>query len=101
VATSVVDVDIATPTFDTLLYASCGPSRAAITSPTRETGPPDATKRLQSPANPRIAPSLQRICTQITCRLNSRTYSPIMRTAELPPIEIPWWNGRQLHFRFA
>jgi hypothetical protein len=24
-----------------------------------------------------------------------------MRTADLPPIEIPWWNGRQLRFQFA
>jgi len=38
---------------------------------------------------------------QITCRLNSRTYSPIMRSAKLPPVEIPWWNGRQLRFQFA
>jgi hypothetical protein len=37
----------------------------------------------------------------VTCRLNRRTYSPIMRTADLPPIEIPWWNGRQLRFQFA
>jgi len=37
----------------------------------------------------------------ITCRLNSRTYSPIMRSADLPPLEIPWWNGRQLRFQFA
>jgi hypothetical protein len=37
----------------------------------------------------------------ITCRLNSRTYSPIMRSADIPPIEIPWWNGRQLRFQFA
>jgi hypothetical protein len=38
---------------------------------------------------------------QITCRLNSRTYSPIMRSADIPPIEIPWWGGRHLHFQFA
>jgi hypothetical protein len=38
---------------------------------------------------------------QVTCRLNSRTYSPIMRSADLPPIEIPWWNGRDLRFQFA
>jgi hypothetical protein len=37
----------------------------------------------------------------ITCRLNSRTYSPIMRSADLPDLEIPWWNGRQLRFQFA
>jgi hypothetical protein len=38
---------------------------------------------------------------QITCRLNSRTYSPIMRSADLPPVEIPWWGGRPLRFQFA
>jgi hypothetical protein len=38
---------------------------------------------------------------EITCRLNSRTYSPIMRSAKLPPIEIPWWGGRHLRFQFA
>jgi hypothetical protein len=38
---------------------------------------------------------------QVTCRLASRTYSPIMRSAQLPPIQIPWWNGRHLRFQFA
>jgi hypothetical protein len=38
---------------------------------------------------------------QITCRLNSRTYSPIMRSADLPPVKIPWWNERRLRFQFA
>ena len=37
----------------------------------------------------------------VTCRLNSRTYSPVMRTASLPNTEIPWWNGRQLRLQFA
>jgi transposase len=32
----------------------------------------------------------------ITARLNNRTYSPVLRTANLPPIDIPWWNGRTL-----
>ena len=39
--------------------------------------------------------------TDITCRLNSRTYSPIMRSADLPDTEIPWWNGRALRLQFA
>ena len=38
---------------------------------------------------------------EIICRLNSRTYSPIMRTADLPPIKVPWWNDRPLRFDFA
>jgi hypothetical protein len=37
----------------------------------------------------------------ITCRLNSRTYSPVMRTANLPNTNIPWWNRRHLHLQFA
>lgn len=37
----------------------------------------------------------------VTCRLNSRTYSPVMRSADLPATEIPWWNGRHVRFEFA
>jgi transposase len=39
--------------------------------------------------------------TDITCRLKSRTYSPVMRSADLPDTEIPWWNGRPLRLQFA
>jgi len=39
--------------------------------------------------------------TGVTCRLNSRTYSPVMRSADLPELEIPWWDGRRLRFEFA
>lgn len=38
---------------------------------------------------------------EITCRLNSRTYSPVMRSAGLTTIEVPWWNGRRLRYEFA
>jgi hypothetical protein len=38
---------------------------------------------------------------QITCRPNNRTDSPIMRSADLPPTEIPWWNDRHLRFQFS
>jgi hypothetical protein len=37
----------------------------------------------------------------ITCRLNSRTYSPVMRTANIPKTEIPWWNERHLRLELA
>ena len=37
----------------------------------------------------------------VTCRLNSRTHSPVMRTANLPDTEIPLWNGRHLRLEFA
>ena len=32
----------------------------------------------------------------IVARLNNRTYSPVLRTAKIPPVEVPWWNGRTL-----
>jgi hypothetical protein len=32
----------------------------------------------------------------ITARLNNRTYSPVLRTAKIPPTAIPWWNDRTL-----
>ena len=32
----------------------------------------------------------------IAARLNNRTYSPVLRTAKLPPVTIPWWNDRTL-----
>jgi transposase len=32
----------------------------------------------------------------IVARLNNRTYSPVLRTAQLPPTQIPWWGGRTL-----
>jgi hypothetical protein len=37
----------------------------------------------------------------ITARLNNRTYSPVLRTAQLPTAEIPWWNGRTLTFQIG
>ncbi|HYN63180.1 MAG TPA: hypothetical protein VES36_01135, partial [Candidatus Limnocylindrales bacterium] len=38
---------------------------------------------------------------EVICRLKSRTYSPVMRTAHLPDIEVPWWDGRPLRLQFA
>ena len=36
----------------------------------------------------------------ITVRLNRRTYSPILRQADIPDTTIPWWNNRTLHFEY-
>jgi hypothetical protein len=36
----------------------------------------------------------------ITVHLNRRTYSPILRQADLPDTTIPWWNNRTLHFEY-
>jgi transposase len=37
---------------------------------------------------------------QIIVRLDRRTYSPILRQADLPTVEVPWWGGRQLSYEY-
>jgi DDE family transposase len=37
----------------------------------------------------------------ITVRLDRRTYSPVLRTADIPDTTVPWWQGRTLHFEHA
>jgi transposase len=37
---------------------------------------------------------------QIVVRLDRRTYSPILRQADLPTVEVPWWGGRQLSYEY-
>jgi hypothetical protein len=37
----------------------------------------------------------------ITVRLDRRTYSPVLRSADLPDTTIPWWGNRTLHFEYA
>lgn len=34
-------------------------------------------------------------------RLDRRTYSPVLRQADLPTIKVPWWNNRRLRYEFA
>ncbi len=36
----------------------------------------------------------------ITVHLDRRTYSPILRQADLPDTTIPWWDNRTLHFEY-
>ncbi len=37
----------------------------------------------------------------ITVRLNRRTYSPVLRSADIPDTPVPWWGGRHLHFEYT
>ena len=37
----------------------------------------------------------------LTVRLNRRTYSPVLRAADIPDTTVPWWGGRTLHFEYA
>lgn len=36
----------------------------------------------------------------ITVRLNRRTYSPVLRQADIPQLAVPWWGGRTLRFEY-
>lgn len=37
----------------------------------------------------------------IVVRINQRTYSPVLRQADIPDTVVPWWGGRTLHFEYA
>jgi transposase len=36
----------------------------------------------------------------VTVRMKRRTYSPVLRQADLPEVAVPWWGGRRLRFEF-
>jgi transposase len=38
---------------------------------------------------------------QITVQLDRRTYSPVLRQADLPAVDVPWWGGRTLNFTYT
>jgi len=35
---------------------------------------------------------------EVVVRLGERTYSPVLRAANLPTVSVPWWDGRRLRF---
>jgi len=35
---------------------------------------------------------------EVVVRLGERTYSPVLRAADLPVLAVPWWGGRRLRF---
>jgi transposase-like protein len=37
---------------------------------------------------------------EVVVRLRSRTYSPVLRSADHPLVRVPWWGGRRLRFVF-
>jgi hypothetical protein len=38
---------------------------------------------------------------EIVVRLDRRTYSPVLRQANLPTVTVPWWGDRQLRYEYA
>src|SRR6266545_842585 len=39
--------------------------------------------------------------TEVVARIAERTSSPVLRSADLPEVEVPWWGGRRLRFEIA
>ncbi|MCA1703873.1 MAG: hypothetical protein LC808_11655, partial [Actinobacteria bacterium] len=37
---------------------------------------------------------------EVVVRLGERTYSPVLRAADLPTTAVPWWGGRRLRYEF-
>jgi hypothetical protein len=37
---------------------------------------------------------------EIIVRLDRRAYSPVLRQADLPTVEVPWWEGRRLRYEY-
>jgi len=38
---------------------------------------------------------------EIVVRLDRKTYNPVLRQADLPVTEVPWWGGRTLRFEYS
>jgi hypothetical protein len=85
-----VDLDVAL----TVLGATCAALRRRLIGYHHAT--PDTVQRrfLSTPGTITTAPET------ITVRLGRRTYSPVLRQADLPDTTIPWWGNRTLHFEY-
>jgi hypothetical protein len=62
--------------------------------PGYETATPDTIWRrfINTKGSVTLAPD------EVVVRLGERTYSPVLRAANLPTTEVPWWEGRRLRF---
>lgn len=61
-----------------------------------ETASPDTIWRrfVSTPGDLTLTPD------EVVVRLRSRTYSPVLRSADHPIVHVPWWGGRRLRFLF-
>jgi transposase len=86
-----VDLDVA---LTVLAGATCAALRRRLIGYHHAT--PDTLQRrfLSTPGTITTAPET------ITVRLGRRTYSPVLRQADLPDTTIPWWGNRTLHFEY-
>jgi hypothetical protein len=86
-----VDLDVA---LSVLASATCASLRRRLTG--YHSATPDTLQR-------RFLSTGGRILNQgnvIVVRLKRRTYSPVLRQADIPEVAVPWWGGRHLRFEF-
>lgn len=86
-----VDLDV---TISVLAHTLCHALRRRL--PGYATATPDTLQRRFLSTGGTITTTDQ----EIIVRLNQRTYSPVLRQADLPTTTVPWWNNRQLRFEF-
>jgi transposase len=87
-----VDLDVA---LSVLAHTLCAALRRRL--PGYATATPDTLQRRFLSTGGTILNQGERI----TVRLDRRTYSPVLRSADLPDTQIPWWGGRTLHLDYA
>jgi hypothetical protein len=88
-----IDLDV---TLTILAAAACSALRARLPGYAEAT--PDTIQRRFLETSGQIINRSDHILV----RLNRRTYSPVLRHAQLPPATtVPWWGGRQLRFQIT
>ncbi|MCA1693746.1 MAG: hypothetical protein LC749_02915, partial [Actinobacteria bacterium] len=86
-----VDLDV---TLSVLASAVCASLRRRLTGYHHAT--PDTLQRRFLSTGGTIVNQGQ----TIVVRLKRRTYSPVLRQADIPEVAVPWWGGRTLRFEF-
>ncbi len=88
-----VDLDVA---LSVLAHTLCAALRRRLTS--YHTAAPDTLQRRFLSTGGTI---INNANGKITVQLDRRTYSPVLRAADLPDTPIPWWGGRTLHLEYT
>jgi hypothetical protein len=86
-----IDLDVV---LSVLAGAVCASLRRRLTG--YHTATPDTLQRRFLSTGGTITTNTQ----AITVHLDQRTYSPVLRTADLQDVAVPWWHGRHLHFEY-
>jgi len=87
-----VDLDVA---LSVLAQATCAALRRRL--PGYHTATPDTLQRHFLGVSGQILNHGQ----VITVRIDRRTHSPVLRSANLTPVTVPWWGSRTLRYELA